>query len=224
MCEPLSIAAMALTAASVVSNQIGASKVAKARDETLAAERQRQTALDAEAAALNAQSQDRYQGFGQQQDERAKQLGDYFAQPAAQPNAPIGQSIPQVSGLAAAEEGKQRGRAASYTGQQGEALGSLRAFGDLVGGIGREQSRDAGLIGQVGGFKRGSAGVLPLELDAANQKGNKAKLIGDILGLAGSVTGAAALQGGGGMKTLLGDYNTIAGANTARPGYSITRY
>lgn len=225
MCEPLSITAMALTAASVVANQIGASKVAKARDDTLAAERIRQTGLDAEAAALNTQSQDRYQDFGGQQEKRARSLGDYFTQDAVQPDSPVGQSIPKVSGLAAGEEGKQRGKATSFANQQGEALGSLRAFGDLVGGIGRDQARDAGLIGQIGGFKKGSAGVNALELDAANRKGDKAKLFGDLLGLAGTVaTGAALAGGGGGLKTLSGDYNTIAGANMANPGYSITRF
>lgn len=226
MCEPLTIASLALTAGSVVANQIGASKVADAREEALSAERQRQQQYDAQADALNQQSQDRYQDFGQQQDDRSKALGDYFTQPAVQAGAPTGLSLPQVSGLAAAEEGKQRGKAAAFTTQQGDALGSLRAFGDLMGGIGREQARDAGYIGQIGGFKKWSSAVVPFELEAANRKGASAKMFGDLLGLAGAVTGAAALAGGPatGVQSIGGDYAKIAGDSFAKPGFSITRF
>lgn len=85
------------------------------------------------------------------------------------------------------EEANQRGKATNYANQQGQALGNLRAFGDLLGGISREQAQDASMIGQIGGFKRGSSNVTPLELEAANQKGAGARMFGDLLGLGGSL-------------------------------------
>jgi len=66
-----------------------------------------------------------------------------------------------------------------------------------MGDLGREQARDAGLIGQIGSFKKGSSAVLPYELEAAQEKGGTAKLFGDLLGLGGSVATAAGLGGKG---------------------------
>lgn len=159
----------------------------------MAAERIRQNQFDQEADALNTQSRERYDDFGGQQSDKAAELGQYFKDQkieAADANAAAvaEQTIPQSgSALTVREEQKQRGKATAFADQQGEALGNLRAFGDLLGGISREQARDATTIGQIGGFKRGSSNVLPLELEAANSKGNGIKLFGDLLGLGGSL-------------------------------------
>lgn len=193
MCDPVTIAGIALTGASTVANTIAQGKVQRARDDAMAAERIRQNKFDQEADALNVQSRERYDDFGGQQDDKAAELGQYFKDQkieAADANAAAvaEQTIPQSgSALTVREEQKQRGKATAFADQQGEALGNLRAFGDLLGGISREQARDATTIGQIGGFKRGSSNVLPLELEAANSKGNGIKLFGDLLGLGGSL-------------------------------------
>ena len=71
MCDPLTISGIVLSAAGAGANYLGQQQVQSARDDALAAERIRQQALDQEAAALNTQSQDRYQNFeGQQQEKR----------------------------------------------------------------------------------------------------------------------------------------------------------
>lgn len=201
MCDPLTIAGIALTAGSTVANSMAASKVTQARNDALAAERVRQRGYDAEAAALNTQSQDRYKDFGGQQEAKAQDLGDYFAgqkianQSAANEQA-AGAAMPtSASNLAVQEEAKQRAKASAFTDAQGQSLGQLRSFGDLLGGIGREQAQDASLIGQIGGFKKGSSAVTPYELEAANQKGNGLKLFGDVLNLGGSLATAAGLSG-----------------------------
>lgn len=166
----------------------------------MAAERTRQNGLDQEAQALNAQSQDRYQDFGGQQEEKASELGKYFSDQkieSANDNQAATQelNVPQSgSNVVIQEEQKQRDKADAYGNQQGAALGNLRSFGDLLGGIGRAQSRDAGEIGQIGGFKRGSSNVLPFELEGANSAGAGAQMFGDILGLAGSVAMAKGLS------------------------------
>jgi len=193
------------------------SRVQKSRDQALAAERIRQRGLDQEADALNTQSQDRYQDIGGQQDERASQLADYFTEQQienATGNATAAQDmlVPQSgSSVTVREEEKQRGRADEFSDQQGGALGNLRAFGDLLGGIGREQSRDASQIGQIGGFKRGSSGIVPLELDQANSAGDGMRLFGDVLGLGGSLATSAGL--GGGARPAADPWITSAGTN-----------
>lgn len=196
MCDPLTIAGVALTAGSTVANTMAANKVAKARDSAMAAERIRQGQLDQEAAAINTQSQDRYQDFEGQQEQEATKLGDYFAgQTTAEPTA--AEALPtSTSNITIQEENKQRGQARDFTNKTGEALGNLRSFGDLLGSIGRDQARDASLVGQIGGFKAGSSNVLPFELDEASQKGNGLKLFGDILGGVGGIATSAGLSGG----------------------------
>ncbi len=204
-CDPLTIAGIALSAGSAVANSVAQSKIESARNDALAAERIRQNGLDQEAQALNVTSQDRYQGFDDKQDQRGQQLGDYFqgqkvSQAEGNQAAATEQAqgtMPAASGITVAEDAKQSGKAKAFTDAQGAALGQLRAFGDLLGETGRGQARDASLIGQIGGFKRGSSNVLPYELDAASSAGNGAKAFGDLLNLGGSLAVDAGLSGVG---------------------------
>lgn len=200
MCDPLTITGIALSAGSTVMQTMAANKVQNARNDALLAERLRQRQFDDEAAALNAQSQDRYTGFEGKQDAEGQKLGDYFAsQTAAEPSA--AEALPaSSSNLVVAEEGRNRAAARRDTNESGAALGNLRAFGDLLSSTGRLQARDAGTIGQIGSFKQGSSGVLPFELEDANSKGGGLRLLGDIMGGAGSVAMSAGLSG----KSLLG--------------------
>lgn len=202
MCEPLTLAGVALTAGSTLANSIASSKIAKARNNAMAAERTRQNAFEQEAQGLNTKSQDRYQDFSGQQDQKASELGQYFSDQqigASNDNAAATDELttPQSgSNIVVQEEAKQRAKARDFTNNQGEALGELRSFGDLLGGIGRSQARDAGQIGQIGGFMRGSSNVLPFELEAANSAGGGAKMFGDLLGLGGSLALGKGLSGG----------------------------
>lgn len=200
MCDPITIAGIALTGASTVANSIGQRKVDRARDDALAAERIRQSGLDKEADALNTQSQDRYENFDDQEAARSTQLGDYFQGQSDTPDAAnAAAAMPtSTSNVTIQEEAKQRAKASAFTDEQGTRLGDLRAFGDVLGSIGRNQARDAMSIGQIGGFKRGSASILPNELDAANSAGAGARFLGDVLGGAGSIATSAGVSGFGG--------------------------
>jgi hypothetical protein len=192
--DPITLG-LVLTGASVGSNYIGAQKAERARDSALAAETQRQKDLQREAEILNDQSRDRYEDFDGQQDEKATKLTDYFAeapQSAAEAvgeaNATAASALPSTeNGIVQREIDKQTALADAFTGQQADARGRLRSFGDVLGGVSREQARDAGLIGQIGGFQRGSSNVLPYELEDANNKGSGFRLLGDILGGLGSI-------------------------------------
>lgn len=198
MCDPLLIASAALTVGSVVANQQAAQAQGEARDAAINAERQRQNRLNREGDALNFVAQDRYQDFGGQQERKATNLGDYFAQQAA-PVTEAGRGaaiLPRsASNLVVAEEERQLGKAAQFGAQQNAAMGNLRSFGDVLGGLGRDQARDAAALGTLGGFKQGSQAVFPLELGAANQAGGGWRTAGGLLGAAGNVGLMAGLGG-----------------------------
>lgn len=193
----MTIAGIALTAGSVVANSVSAGEQARARDAVLAAERMRQNALNQEAWGLNAASQDRFVDFQPQQDARAAELGDFLgASVEPDANTSAASIMPSSSSdVVNQERTGQLDEAQGFVDQQGGALANLRAFGDLLGEKSRLQARDAGLIGQVGGFKQGSQGVVPFELDEAAKAGDGWAMLGDILSGAGSVTTGAGLSG-----------------------------
>ncbi len=216
MCDPLTIAGLALTAGSTVANYAASSQIEGARNDALSAERIRQTALNHEADAINATSRDRYQGFEGQQTEQSQKLGDYFASQQAQ-EPTTAEALPTAtSNIVVNEENKQRDKARQFTDASGAALGNLRSFGDLLGGIGRLQARDAGAVAQIGGFKAGSSNVVPYELDEAGHAGDGTKLFADVLGGLGSVGTAAGL--GGGTLFGIGAKPAVAGAVAAGAG------
>ena len=200
MCDPATLTGLALTAGSTVVNTIAANKAAAAREDVLAAERVRQTQLDREAETLNTQSQDRYQNAEGKQEAKARDLSDFFTGPntAGEANDAAASVMPSdTADITVREMQKQTSAADAFTGQQAASLANLRSFGDMLGDNARLQARDAGLIGQVGGFKRGSSGVTPLELDEASQKGQGLKFLGDLLGGAGSLATNYGLTRGG---------------------------
>lgn len=198
MCDPITLAGIALSVGGVVANSVAAGEDARARDSVLAAERARQEGYDKEAADLNQQSQDLYKGFVPQQDVRATQIGDYLATKVApDPNSTAASIMPSSSSdIVNQDLAKKQNEAQGYVDQQSTSLGKLRAFGDLLGDKTRMQGRDAGLIGQIGGFKTGSNAVMPIELNNAANAGNGARLLGDILSGVGNVAVGAGLNGG----------------------------
>lgn len=204
MCDPLTIAGAVATAGSMVANNMAQSQVSKARNGAMEAERIRQKGFEQEASAINDHSRDQYNDFEKQQSEKSSKLGQYFtSQNAAIPashdaqGAPVETMPTTSSNIVVQEQNKQNARAKAYSSQQGEALGALRGFGDLLGDKSRVQARDASQVGQIGGFERGSSAVLPYELEAANGKGAGLKMFGDILGGLGSIGVGAGLSKGG---------------------------
>lgn len=164
----------------------------------LAAERIRQSGFDQQTAALNNQSQDRYVGFTPQMQERAATLGDVLnSRVAPDPNSTAPSALPSSSsGVVNQEVGKQRGEAQAYVDQQTGALADMNSFGDLLGEISLMQGRDASQIGTIGGFKRGSQGIVPLELSEAAKAGDDQRLFADLLGGAGSIATGYGIGGG----------------------------
>lgn len=238
MCDPLTIAGIALSAAGVAAGQMASSKVAKARDDVLSAERIRQGGFDKEAAALNTQSQDRYQDAAGQQKAKATEIGDYLkgqqieADTAANAGTQAQVMPTSSSNITVQAEKSARDDARGFTDDLAMRKGDLRSFGDFIGDTGRLQARDASKIGQLGGFKKGSSDVASLELDSANGAGNGIKLIGDLLGAAGGVGTAAGLKGSftGAAPTIgsagsmaagrANDLSSVAGYTAGKSGLS----
>lgn len=196
MCDPLTIAGIALTGVSTAANYMAQSRVQDARDDAMAAERIRQQGLDREADAINEQSQDRYEDFEGKQTETSNSLADYFVDQEMEAPTADAALPPTASNIVVQEQQKQQDKAKAFTDKTGAALGQLRSFGDLLGDTSRLQARDASRIGQIGRFKQGSSNVLGYELDAANSAGGALGMIGDIAGGLGGVATSAGLSGG----------------------------
>lgn len=207
MCTPLAIGGLVLTGASIAANQVAQSNVSSARNDALEAERVRQAGFDKQAQAVNTGAQDRYKDFGAQQDTKAQSLASFYKDQTANTAAATPQAAPpSSSNITIQEQAKQQGKSADYSNQQADALGNLQAFGNLFGDIGRSQARDATTLGQIGDFKKGSSGVLPYELEAANGAGGTMGFLGDVLGglgQAGVSAGLAGSFGGAGAKPLI---------------------
>jgi len=214
MCDPLTIAGAVASVGSTIANNNAANQAASARNATLAAERVRQGELDTQAQTLNTRSQDRFQDAGAKTEAKKQALGDYFAAPQTAGVANEAMGLPEVSNnIVTREMAKQSDAAQGFVGQQGQSLAAMRAFGDFLGDTSRMQGRDASEVGQIGGFKRGSANIMPLELDAAAQQGAGARFLGDILGGIGGVALNAGLTGG----TLGGGGAAVAPTVAMRP-------
>lgn len=198
MCDPLTIAGAALQAGSMFANNAAANEAARARSAALSAERARQRVLDEEARGVNEQARGRYEDVPKQQEERTAELAELFAGESNRGADLIAATLPRTnSNITMSNDERERGRATDFANQQGESLARLRSFSDLFGSIDRGVARDGSEVGMIGGFKRGSQGVLPFELEAASMRGQGMRTLGDALGLFGGLGMQAGLRGPG---------------------------
>lgn len=197
---------IALAVGSAGANYIGHKQAEDAREDALAAQRIRNRNLDKQSFAINDQSRERFENVDTQQAERSDSLADIFrsasAAAPAETTAPVmpnsGNVVLQNRAREASDEARE------FTDQRAEALADFRSFGDLFGSIGRAQARDAGELGMLGGFRRGSQSVLPLELDAASREGSNMRLLGDLLQMGSMMTTGPSLTKGGSMAGIFG--------------------
>jgi hypothetical protein len=192
MCDPITLLAVAATAASTGANYISNQQVQSARSDAYAAERIRQQSLDREAQAINDQSRDRYNEFENEQGQRSGDLADYYNTVQNQVVNPAGAPAETATNanagsVVAQEFGKQAAATNAFNQSQAEAQGRVSSFADLFGDKMRLQGRDAASIGQIGKFKQGWASIFPMAMEAANEKGQGWKLAGDVLGGLGSI-------------------------------------
>lgn len=204
MCDPLTIAGLALGGTSLFSNMQAARQQQKARAAAMQAENQRQRRLDREIFGVVDETRGQYEGedFSQAQAERESQLAQFFSENAS---GALPGTAPAI-GDAVTNQAVRResNRASQFNNQQNNALGALRGFGDLFAETSRQTAKNASEAGILSGFKQGSAAVLPLELEAANQAGGVWNLFGDLANLGSGVALFGGLGGGGGKPGIRG--------------------
>ncbi|WP_068314929.1 hypothetical protein [Polycladidibacter hongkongensis] len=196
MCDPMTIAGIALSGVSAAANGARQSAIQDARDDAMAAERIRQKGFWGEQLKLNDESRAEFEDF-----EDKRQLETQSLQSLFETNADTGAQpalMPDSSEIVNVNTAKQSARAKQHTDRQAKTLAALRSFGNVLGDANIERAKDAQEIGMIGGLSRGSQSVLPMELEAANSAGAGAGLIADIAGGLGSVMTSGGLSGGGG--------------------------
>lgn len=176
-------------AGSIAANTIAANQRGRAQADAMSAERLRQRRFDEESYALNNMARDRFEGFGEQQGERSSTLADLYRsvldQPESRPVAALPASSSNIVNDAAARSAASaRGDAEDMA----DRRAAFNSFGDLFGGIQREQGTDSRMLNMVNSFRRGSQNVLPLELQAALEKGQGWNMLGDLLNLGSGLT------------------------------------
>ena len=209
--------AAALMAASTGANYIGSKKAQGAQQDAMRAERIRQKNYDKRAYATNDKSRERYKGFEGQAAQQETSLADLYTQDA--PEAPVAQ-LPTSSNISVARNAEEQGKAKAATDDMAGRRAALMSLGETFGGIDRGLSDDFTRLGQIDSFRRGSQGVLGLELDEAQSKGDGWRLAGDILGGAGSIASMGALTGANmpGMAGMFaGGAPTVGGATGLMP-------
>ena len=198
MCDPISIAGVALTVGSTLLSQRAASKVQKARNNASSAEALRQEEFRRQQAAA---FDDTSKGFNRKDqdagiDTAALAREDSFTENLrtfSPGDVPTAGSAPRIvrENLAnelnrSLGEGKSFAKRLARFGASGE-----NQFGNQVT-LGRGAQDQA----RLGGFSAGSSGILPLEFQAANQKGAGLRTAADITGALGSVANLAGATGG----------------------------
>lgn len=198
--DPLLGAGIGLQLGGMLANMGASGQVDAARGAALSAENARQNAWNNQIFDLAGKSRGRYADFsGQMADKTADLSKFYNAQGTTlPPSGPTAGTIPaSTSALVRADGDRQMAKVKAYTDQQHGALANLRSFGDVLGTAARGVQDDEGNINIVNSYKKGSAGVLPLELQQANTAGNGLKMLGDVAGGLGRLGVAGGLAGGG---------------------------
>lgn len=202
MCTPVAIA-LSLTAAGSAAQAAGARRAAKAMEGARVAESIRQKGFQDEA---NKVVDDSVGKSGRAStDASMKAAAEARAADAAAATAevrkPIEATGENIAGdtagnkVMATESDLQAARNLGYAGQQGAAKSNLLSFNDVTFQNAINNIRAGQQLNTVGNFMRGSAGVLPVELEAASRKGDNLKTLGTMLSTAGTVVGMGAGAG-----------------------------
>lgn len=199
MCNPVVIS-LALTAAGSAAQAAGARRAAKAMEGARIAESIRQKGFQDEANAITNESLSK---SGKEATD--KEMAAAEAERAAASDAAVADVRRPVEATGANLAGDTKGNtimlnegdlaAAKNLGfatQQGRAKANLLSFNDVTFQNAINNVRAGQKLNTVGNFMRGSAGVLPVELEAAQRKGEGLRTLGTVLNTAGSVVGMGA--------------------------------
>ena len=200
MCDPLTLAGLALTAGSFVASQVSQNQVSRERGNVALAESTRQEDLQRRAIGQVDAATERFtpevlnQGIEQAAQARTERLQGNAAGAGDQsPNdLPLTGSAPRVVRETAARElNRGLGEGKSFAAR----LGRLGAFGENQFQRNLDLGRLSETLGQIGTESRNSANIAPLEFQTANRKGDTAGGISDILGSLGSAANLGSAAG-----------------------------
>lgn len=193
MCDPLSAIAASVALGGGIVQQIGQRQAMRAQERAQERERQRQAALSQEQqgafegnlARFDRQTQDKQEGEATAAREKKYQ--------AAVADRPVGNDA--LAGSGSAPEVIQSSIANALAGatrraqQSASARAALEGYGDhqLANAIGHQ--RAGSFIDTIGGMRRGSQAVAPLEVQAAANKGAGTRMLGDLLVLGSQAVG-----------------------------------
>ena len=201
MCTPL--IALALTAAGTAASAAGARKAQKAQAGAREAERWRQKGFQDEA---DARAADNFSKTGKDATDTGMVKAEADRKAAsdaavAEVRAPVEATGANLAGdssgakLVASENASQAARGLGYAIQQGAAKAKLASFGDVGFENAIMNARTNQDLARIANFAKGSADVLPVELEAAAQKGQGLRTLGSILSTAGTVAGVGVGSG-----------------------------
>jgi hypothetical protein len=197
MCDPMSIAAAALTVAGVGAQAVGAGKARRAQSNVASAETARQRGYQAEQSALFDQTM-----AGQTREASDQRLSDATArrtnalQGAVTPGSVMDVPLAGNEASVVADTISRRLAESAQTARdEGGRLGALGAYKDLNLGNSIDLGRSGQQQGMFTGFSRGSSDLVPMEMDVAGHKGDNWASIGRLLGGLGTVTGMAGAYG-----------------------------
>jgi hypothetical protein len=230
MCDPvtLTITSVALIGAGTAMQMQGAKRAEKAMNNTHLAELSRQKGYRDESFGLFDKSLQYNQGDSQQEREakNSQDLNTKFQDAAdsvfagASPfgNDPM-QSVQDAPRAIGEVYKKSMNEARGSVQNMLTARAALGGFTKMLGDTSLQNQQITNSQTPLGGYMRGSASILPMELQVASKAGDKHKAIGSLLSALGTVAGmgATGMGAAGGGAAPIGD-GSMAAMNGAGGG------
>ncbi len=224
MCDPITIAIVAGTTmlAGTAAQRIGQSRSESAARNAYALQASRQDDLANQSRAIFQNSVEKMspetvkaemeKAAAERRAAYEKSVGDT---PVAVPTQATTGAAPRILNNASRAESVSRD---NYVSGLADALARLNAHGDAMQTAGIEINKNRLSQGVVADASKGWANLLPIELQAAQQKGAGAKMIGDLLVGAGQI--GLGYAGGLGGAAGSSAANIITGAGKSITGLS----
>lgn len=204
MCEPttttLALTSLGLTAAGTAAQYAGAQKAKSAAEAVAHAEKLRQDKFKEEAKSLFDQS------LGESgANVTNENIGNAVEKRNAATDTAVQEAVPTSVGSTAGATSKTVADETSTRTAAGRNVASIysknknpmNAVNDVNITDAIRNGRYLQDQGRIANFMSGSAGIVPIEMEAAKEKGSGLRAFGQILNTAGSLTGMGAAMGAG---------------------------
>ena len=191
MCDPVSIA---MSLGGFALQQMGQSKAEKARRGVITAEGIRRRGYEDTGRSFVDENIEDFDAnvFKTATSERARRIGNNAQKiqdetPSTAAQEPTG--LNRAPKVISSDINRERSEQAIDSAGDTKRFGIANAFNDTLMGRNRDLVRTGNVVQQQGNFARGSAGIVPLELQAASKRGAGLRALGDLLKLGSAVYG-----------------------------------